>query len=128
MIAPSLLERHIAATRVPVAPRTGAARGPRLRDRLRGRRHDIAMDPAGDVPIVLRGALSADAPAVGRLSLLNGAGALRGPLLVAESGGRVLAAAEVESGRALGDPFAPSEAVVTLLRLRAAQLRPLAGR
>jgi hypothetical protein len=127
MIAPSLLERHIAATRVPQAPRVGAARGQRLRDRLRGRR-DIATDPAGDLPIVLRGALSADAPAVGRLSLLNGAGALRGPLVVAESGGRVVAAAEVESGRALGDPFAPTEAVVTLLRLRAAQLRPLAGR
>jgi hypothetical protein len=127
MIAPSLLERHMAATRVPQAPRVGAARGQRLRDRLRGRR-DIATDPAGDLPIVLRGALSADAPAVGRLSLLNGAGALRGPLVVAESGGRVVAAAEVESGRALGDPFAPTEAVVTLLRLRAAQLRPLAGR
>jgi hypothetical protein len=128
MIAPSLLERHIAATRVPQAPRVGAARGQRLRDRLRGRRHDIATDPAGDLPIVLRGALSADAPAVGRLSLLNGARGLRGPLVVAESGGRVVAAAEVESGRALGDPFAPTEAVVTLLRLRAAQLRPLAGR
>jgi hypothetical protein len=128
MIAPSLLERHIAATRVPPAPRPGAARGPSLRERLRGRRHDIAADPAGDLPIVLRGALSADAPAVGRLSLLNGAGALRGPLVVAESGGRVLAAAEVESGRALGDPFAPTEAVVALLRLRAAQVRPLAGR
>lgn len=128
MIAPSLLESHWAATRFPPAPRTPAPRGPRLRDRLRGRRHDIAADLAGDLPIVLRGALSADAPAVGRLSLLNGAGALRGPLVVAESGGRVLAAAEVQSGRALGDPFVASEAVVALLRLRAAQVRPLAGR
>jgi hypothetical protein len=34
----------------------------------------------------------------------------------------------VESGRALGDPFLPTEAAVTLLRLRAAQLRPLSGR
>jgi hypothetical protein len=130
MIAPSLLERHIAATRVPPMPRPGGLPGPRLRDRLHRRRRAVAAAfPAGaDVPIVLRGALSADAPLVTRLSLLNGAGALRGPLVVAESGGRVLAAAEVESGRALGDPFLPTEAAVTLLRLRAAQLRPLSGR
>jgi hypothetical protein len=130
MIAPSLLERHIAATRVPLAPRAGGMPVGRLRDRLHRRRHAVAAaDPAGAVaPIVLRGALSADALVVSRLSLLNGAGALRGPLVVAESGGRVLAAAEVESGRALGDPFVPTEAAVTLLRLRAAQLRPLVGR
>jgi hypothetical protein len=129
MIAPSLLERHLASTRVPVARRADDRPGVRLRDRLRRRHGAVAADPAGvDVPLVLRGALSADAPAVGRLSLLNGAGALRGPLVVAESEGRVLAAAEVESGRALGDPFVPTEAAVTLLRLRAAQLRPLAGR
>jgi hypothetical protein len=130
MIAPSLLERHMAATRVPRAPRVDRLPGPRLRDRLR-RRGGVAAaiaPAADDVPIVLRGALSADAPVVSRLSLLNGAGALRGPLVVAESGGRVLAAAEVQSGRALGDPFAPTEAAVTLLRVRAAQLRPLAGR
>lgn len=130
MIAPSLLERHIAATRVPPMPRPGGLPGPRLRDRLhRRRRAAAAAFPTGaDVPIVLRGALSADAPLVTRLSLLNGAGALRGPLVVAESGGLMLAAAEVESGRALGDPFLPTEAAVTLLRLRAAQLRPLSGR
>ena len=34
MIAPSLLERHIAATRVPPMPRPGGLPGPRLRDRL----------------------------------------------------------------------------------------------
>jgi hypothetical protein len=130
MIAPSLLERHLASTRVPVVPRIDGLPGARLRDRLRRRLNAVAAaDPAGaDVPIVLRGALSVDAPAVDRLSLLNGAGALRGPLVVAESGGRVLAAAEVRSGRALGDPFVPTEAAVTLLRLRAAQLRPLVGR
>jgi hypothetical protein len=130
MIAPSLLERHIAATRVPLAPRADGVPGPRLRDRLRRRRRAVTGSiPAGaDAPIVLRGALSADAPLVTRLSLLNGAGALRGPLVVAESGGRVLAAAEVESGRALGDPFVPTEAAVTLLRLRATQLRLLGGR
>jgi hypothetical protein len=124
MIAPSLLERHIAATRVPLAPRAGGMPVGRLRDRLHRRRRAVAAV----APIVLRGALSADAFVVSRLSLLNGAGALRGPLVVAESGGRVLAAAEVESGRALGDPFVPTEAAVTLLRLRAAQLRPLVGR
>ena len=130
MIAPSLLEHHWAATRFPPAPHVDRPPGPRLRDRLRRRGRTLASaDPAGiDVPLVLRGALSADAPAVGRLSLLNGAGALSGPLVVAESGGRLLAAAEVESGRALGDPFVPTDAAVTLLRLRAAQLRPLVGR
>jgi hypothetical protein len=130
MIAPSLLERHLALTRVPVVQRIDGLPGPRMRDRLRRRRESVAAaDLAGaDLPIVLRGASSADAPVVGRLSLLNGAGALRGQLVVAEAGGRVLAAAEVQSGRALGDPFVPSEAAVTLLRLRAAQLRPLAGR
>jgi hypothetical protein len=130
MIAPSLLESHWAATRFPAAPHVDRLPGPRLRDRLRRRRGGLAAaDTAGvDAPLVLRSALSADAPAVGRLSLLNGAGALSGPLVVAESGGRLLAAAEVESGRALGDPFVPTEAAVTLLRLRAAQLRPVVGR
>ena len=47
MIAPSLLERHLASTRVPVARRADDRPGVRLRDPLRRRHGAVAADRAG---------------------------------------------------------------------------------
>jgi hypothetical protein len=46
-----------------------------------------------------------------------------GPLLVAEIEGSVEAAVAVEGGETLANPFSPSGEAVSLLRLRAEQLR-----
>jgi hypothetical protein len=45
-----------------------------------------------------------------------------GPVLLAESDGRAVAALDVERGTAVADPFEPSAPLVDLLRLRARQL------
>lgn len=47
----------------------------------------------------------------------------RGVVLVAECEGVMRAALSVTTGEVVADPFAPTAAVVDLLRLRAAQLR-----
>ena len=45
------------------------------------------------------------------------------PRLIGELGGRIVAALEVCSGRAIADPFVATTGVVELLGLRAAQVR-----
>ena len=46
-----------------------------------------------------------------------------GDRLIGELGGRIVAALEICSGRAVADPFAPTSAIVELLGVRAAQVR-----
>jgi hypothetical protein len=46
-----------------------------------------------------------------------------GPLLVAEVEGTIEAAVAVEGGETIANPFAASGEAVSLLRIRAAQLR-----
>ena len=64
----------------------------------------------------VRPASADDAFALRRLAQVDSARPLRGDVLLAETDGRLLAAVEVESGRAVADPFYPSAELVELLR------------
>jgi hypothetical protein len=73
--------------------------------------------------ISLRIAGPFDRPALDRLAALDSARTLRGPILVAETGGALRAALSLTDDRAVADPFAPTAELVELLRTRAALLR-----
>jgi hypothetical protein len=81
--------------------------------------------------VAIRAADTADIPEIERLAALDTsplaavelpARVRAGGVLVAESGGRVLAALGVRDGLAIADPFVRSAQLVRLLRLRASQL------
>lgn len=69
--------------------------------------------------LTLRWATPADAVAVADLAALDSAAALDGTVLLAEVSGRPVAALSLIDGRAVADPFVPTERVVALLRLAA---------
>jgi hypothetical protein len=73
--------------------------------------------------MTIRPSQPGDARRLRNLAQLDSAQPLYGEALMAEVGGEPLAAVEVRTGRAIADPFAPTRALVDLLRLRAAQLR-----
>lgn len=92
-------------------------RGARRTPRRFGRR------PAPDAPIVVRRAAPGDGAALAQLAQLDDAPAPRGPMLLAEHGGRVVAAVPLADGRAIADPFHPTADVVQFLERRARTLR-----
>jgi hypothetical protein len=118
MIAPTELHRHLVEARL-------ADQRRRAFGRLRHRHPRVVTDPDGiDMPLVLRPARESDAATVAQLAQLDGHELpARGPRILAEARGRVVAAADVATGDIVADPFMPTAAVVALLRLRAAQLR-----
>jgi hypothetical protein len=118
MIAPTELHRYLVEARMADARR-------RARPTFRRRRDHGPIDRDGaDVALVLRPAQGGDAPLLEQLAQLDGHDlAGRGPRILAEARGRVIAAADVASGDIIADPFVPTAAAVALLRLRAAQLR-----
>jgi hypothetical protein len=69
--------------------------------------------------LTIRPADLADLAALDRLAALDSAPAPAGDVLVAEVGGELWAAVDVDSGAAIADPFRPSADVVELLRLHA---------
>jgi hypothetical protein len=71
----------------------------------------------------IRHASAADADAVARLAALDSASPPTGELLLAEVGHELWAAVEIDSGRAIADPFRPSGELVELLHFRAARMR-----
>ena len=77
---------------------------------------------------MIREAGPADTAAVRGLAELDGARAPSGRLLVAEADGELVAAVPLAGGPAIADPFRHTTAIVSLLGLRAAQLRGLARR
>ena len=79
--------------------------------------------------ITVRRSVSADRRELDRLAALDSATPVRGPALVAEADSRMLAALPLGSGRPIADPFEPTQEIVALLELRAAQLsrRPRFG-
>ena len=85
---------------------------------LRGRRD--ARPPAE--PVTLRLGRPQDDDALGRLAQLNKRPAPRGPHVVAKIEGTVVAAIPLGPGEALGDPFRPTAALISLLEVRARQL------
>ncbi len=65
-----------------------------------------------------------DAEALDLLAALEGRGRPRGSFLVAEVAGAIVAAVPLDDDDApLADPFRPTENVIALLELRAAQIR-----
>jgi hypothetical protein len=93
---------------------------------------------ANNYDFIIREAQPADDAALRRLAALDGIAAYpeeagrgrvpRGRLIVAEADGRLVAAAPLSGGPAIADPFRQNAGVVSLLGLRAAQLRGLADR
>ncbi|WP_205699014.1 hypothetical protein [Conexibacter sp. SYSU D00693] len=72
--------------------------------------------------LVIRPATPADAHALARLAALDSARPLTGDVLLAERGGRLLAARSLRDGRSVADPFQPTADVVEVLALRATAL------
>lgn len=66
--------------------------------------------------ITIREATGADAFALRRLAALDDRAALRGVALVAEEQGELRAAIDLDSGRVIANPFAPTADLVDLLR------------
>lgn len=64
-----------------------------------------------------------DGFAIHRLAALDSTTAPSGDVLLAEVGGELWAAVEVDSGTAVADPFRPSGELVDLLRVHAESLR-----
>jgi hypothetical protein len=69
--------------------------------------------------VLLRTARADDDADVIRLALLDSARPLEGPALVAEENGAIVAALSLSDGRAVADPFVPSQHLVALLRQHA---------
>src|SRR4051794_26713677 len=90
-------------------------------DLMAPRGHDAGMSTTTDT-VTIRRAGSEDAVAIKLLAMLDSAQPLRGPVLVAESAGLVLAAMSLEDGRVAADPFFPTADLVALLRARAERL------
>jgi hypothetical protein len=76
----------------------------------------------------IREARPADADALSRLAELDSARVPAGRVLVGEVDGELVAAVPIAGGPAIADPFRPTSALVSLLGLRAAQLRGLQNR
>ncbi len=78
------------------------------------------LEPAS---ITIRPLQEEDIPAVELLAELEQRPVPPGPLLLAEVEGAVEAAIGLEGGETVANPFSESDAAVSLLHLRAAQLR-----
>lgn len=124
MISPSPIEAHLEIARA-LGSRTRPLDGAVRRRALR--RHRAADAADLDAPITIRLAARCDKKAIARLAELDGRRLPEGRRLVAESAGRILAAAEIGSGRTIADPFEPTAGVAQLIALRAQQLRPVSG-
>ena len=83
--------------------------------------------PAGSMPaLTIRPSGPQDERAIARLAELDGQPMVDGPYLVAEVEGGLRAALPLARGPVVADPFRPTEGLVRLLELRAAQL-PISG-
>ncbi len=75
---------------------------------------------------VIRLAGDADEPALQRLAQLDSAAPVEHPILVGEIEGRVAAALDLDTGRAIADPFLPTAHLCAHLRIRAASFEAAA--
>ncbi len=78
----------------------------------------------GQIDCVVRYAHAGDREAIIHLAQLDSVREPAGPLLIAESGGGIVAALPLAGGDPVADPFVRSAEMVELLRLRGAQLGP----
>ena len=99
-------------------------RGPRPPERRAGRKVAPAA-PVQDDPkrFTVRLAEAADETILQRLASLDSSRLPAGPLLVGEISGGIQAAVPVKGGRGIANPFVRTAELMTLLELRAAQLR-----
>lgn len=74
-------------------------------------------------PVVIREATEVDRAALTRIAERDSSPLPAGEVLVAETGGEIRAAIEVEGARAVADPFRPTAELLDLLRTRAGQIR-----
>jgi hypothetical protein len=82
------------------------------------------MTPLSAAPTVLiRAARGSDGDALGRLAALDSARVPAGELLVAETGGSLVAAHAPATGATIADPFRRTAELVELLELRGSLLR-----
>jgi hypothetical protein len=78
--------------------------------------------PVGESTLVIRVATRYDDAPLRDLATLDSARPLAGPVIVAESDGRIDAALSLQDGRAIADPFRATAGLVEVLRARAARL------
>jgi len=76
-----------------------------------------------DSTIVIRAARGSDGALLERLAELDSQRPLTGEVLVGERGGELVAAFAPDSGRAIADPFRPTQDVVALLALHGRRTR-----
>src|SRR5437763_17106719 len=99
-------------------------RGPRTSPEARGGRKAQAVTPVEDLKrFTVRIAEPADEALLRRLASLDSSRLPAGPLLVGEISGGIQAAVPVKGGRGIANPFVRTAELMTLLELRAAQLR-----
>ena len=82
-----------------------------------------ASDQCRSDPVTIRPATRADYPAIARLAALDSARVPRGRVLLAELGGRVVAAISLDSGVLFADPFVSTVDVLNVLSAKAAQVK-----
>jgi hypothetical protein len=81
-----------------------------------------AMAIADPDPILIRRFTDSDGQVVREIAQRDSSVVPAGALLVAEAEGQVRAVLSLDTGEVVADPFAPSAALVDLLRARARQL------
>ncbi len=91
------------------------------RDRERASRRRI--EQARTDAVVIRASSAGDHGRLRRLALLDCAPVPKGPMLVAEREGILVAAVPLRGGRPIADPFEPTSDILGLLELRRTQLR-----
>ena len=74
--------------------------------------------------ITIRSAHNSDEQTLARLARMDSARSLSGDVLLAEVCGEAVAAIDLETGRAVADPFRRTADVVALLKLRASGSEP----
>ncbi|HEX5980955.1 MAG TPA: hypothetical protein VFY52_07700 [Thermoleophilaceae bacterium] len=89
-----------------------------MADNVREASNGTKGEPMTDKTLTIRRADSSDTSALFRLAALDSASPPTGEALLAEVGGELWAAVEVDSGTAIADPFRPSGELVDLLRLQ----------
>ncbi|HEX5910966.1 MAG TPA: hypothetical protein VFY44_10755 [Thermoleophilaceae bacterium] len=72
--------------------------------------------------VTVRLGRATDSGQLADLAGLNCAAVPEGAVMVAETGGSIVAAVPVDGGPAIADPFRRTAAVISLLKLRAAQM------
>lgn len=101
------------------------------RDRSRERLAPLVSDfrlrkGSDDGELSIRRATARDARTLQRLAALDSAPAPKGDVLIAEVDGEPVAAAPIDGTRPVADPFRHTAGIVSLLELRAEQIRSAA--